>query len=151
MNQSQRGTPVRSRPAGVWMICLYLLLTEGIALGALALSWSPTLANEVFGADVYTELDPIHLTLIAANTVLWLTVAFDLYRLRRRAARLLGIAFVVGVVDIYWQATHGWVAHEDHVQYLIQTGAVIAFTTGVTLLVAILLYVQRLDRRGVLA
>ncbi|MEM6987057.1 MAG: hypothetical protein AAF499_11005 [Pseudomonadota bacterium] len=150
MTQSQSDTSANTRPAGVWLICAYLLLTESIAIGTLLLSWSPTLAQQVFGSDVYADFDAIHLALIFANTVLWLTVAFDLYHMRRRAARLLGVAFVVGVVDVYWQATHGWVAHEDRVQYLINTGGVLAFTTGAALLVGILIYVQRLERRGVL-
>ncbi len=139
------------RPVGVWLVCCYLLLSEGLAVIALALSWSPSLSQRLIGIDLHAELDAVHLILIAANTILWLTVAVDLYRMRQRAARLLGIAFAVGVIDLYWQATHGWVAHEDHVQHLIEQGGVGAFALGSALLIGILVYVQRLERRGALA
>jgi len=55
------------------------------------------------------------------------------------------------VVDLYWQSTHGWVAHEDHVRHLIEQGGVAAFVIGSALLVGILVYVLRLDYRGALA
>ncbi len=152
MNTQAKDPAAKSRrPIGVWLVCIYLLLSEGLAVMALVLSWSPELSQRLIGIDFYAELDIVHIVLILANTILWLTVALDLYHMRRRAARLLGIAFVVGVVDLYWQSTHGWVAHEDHVRHLIEQGGVAAFVIGSALLVGILVYVLRLDYRGALA
>lgn len=138
------------RSAGVWLVCTYLLLTETIAIAALVSNWSSSFGKEVFGPGVYADPDWIHFALIVTNTFLWLAVALNLYRMSRKAVRLLGIAFAVGVVDIYRQATYGWVAHQDRAQYLVETGAVIAFIVGAALLIGIVVYIQALERRGVL-
>ena len=76
---SRSRTDVERRPVGVWLVCCYLLLSEGLAVMAFLFSWSPTLSKRLIGVDLHAELDTVHLVLIAANTVLWLIVAFDLY------------------------------------------------------------------------
>lgn len=102
----------------MWLVCTYLLLTDTITIVALVSNWSSTFGEEVFGSGLYADPDWIHFALIVTNTLLWLAIALNLYRMSYKAVRLLGIAFAVGVVDIYRQATYGWVAHRDRAQYL---------------------------------
>ena len=142
---TNQGENTKRRPAGVWVIAAFYILSAGWTLLSFALVFSGVVSLEAEEQTYLGSLDIVDWFFTLAGAVLNLGGAVFLFRLRRTAVILFEVSLVLGIGSAVLQALRtNWLE-------VTSVPSLFGSLLGWLILVAIILYAHGLSKRGVLS
>ena len=135
------------RPVGVWLVVLYLVVTQLSAILAVSVAFLVTSPETAWARDYYRELSWPQIAYVAVSVVVWLGAAVALFRLKKQAFPLLVAGSVLGAANLVWQGVAPWLGDAPADAPPVQ---VVGIAAGALILAAMLAYVWRLRHNEVL-
>jgi hypothetical protein len=141
--ERDRQAPGRKRPIGVWIICIYFTISLIFTIYSFWAVLSGAIELDAEMEAYFQSLRPLDYALSTVTGVISLAFIVMLFRLKRPALPLFGLSFALMIVS--WLMQTEWAALAENYAGIIAGGL-----TSLLVNALILLYVYRLDRKGVL-
>ena len=131
------------RPLGVWIISAFYLIAAGWTLLSSALIYTGAIPLNEAQRQYFASLSVVDLVLATAVGLLGIVAALALFLLRRVAVMLFTIALVVNISVSVIRTN--WVAAASATP-----GTMPGLVLGWVVLIAVLLYARKLEKKGIL-